>query len=184
MTLVPDRTCRLKFPVAAQKLIEYSAARHGEHSWRTLAGKLGPDEGKVSPSPRKSACPRAKQRDVATPWRQMADLPLVSEKKNPRPSCFIHLFTRSNPVNPLLPPLPCGRATPVRCSRRLKRPALFIGKNRCASVNRDREATFDIRLLQARKTSLGKRARLLNSSLKPSRVVLVFYLPLPSARQP
>jgi len=142
MTLVPDGTCRLKFPVAAQELIEYSAARHGEHSWRTSTGKLGPGEGKVSPSPRKSACPRAKQRDVATLWRQMADLPLVSEKKNLRPPCFTHLFTRSSPVNPLLPPLPCRRGTPVRCPRRLKRLALFIGKNRCASANRDREATL------------------------------------------
>lgn len=32
MTLSPDRTCRLKFPVVAEELIEYSGARHGECS--------------------------------------------------------------------------------------------------------------------------------------------------------
>lgn len=34
MTLAPDRTCRLKFPVVAEELIEYSGARHGERSRR------------------------------------------------------------------------------------------------------------------------------------------------------
>lgn len=39
MTLVPDRTCRLKFPVVAEELIEYSGARHGERSRRDLGSK-------------------------------------------------------------------------------------------------------------------------------------------------
>lgn len=47
MTLAPDRTCRLKFPVVAEELIEYSGARHGERSRRTSAGKLWVSEGKT-----------------------------------------------------------------------------------------------------------------------------------------
>lgn len=35
MTCAPDETCRLKFPVVAEKLIEYSGARHEERSRRT-----------------------------------------------------------------------------------------------------------------------------------------------------
>lgn len=54
MTLTPDRTCRLKFPVVAEELIEYSGARHGECS---LGGKTW--KGKLSPPPMsESACPR------------------------------------------------------------------------------------------------------------------------------
>ncbi|TGZ31832.1 Uncharacterized protein DBV15_06907 [Temnothorax longispinosus] len=55
MTLAPDRTCRLKFPVVAEELIEYSEARHGEHSRRTSAGKLWVSGGKLSPRPPSSS---------------------------------------------------------------------------------------------------------------------------------
>lgn len=39
MTLALDRTCRLKFPVVAEELIEYSGARHGAAFSSNLGGK-------------------------------------------------------------------------------------------------------------------------------------------------
>ncbi|EGI64737.1 hypothetical protein G5I_06927 [Acromyrmex echinatior] len=55
LSLAPDRTSRLKFPVVAEELIEYSGARHGEHSRRTSAGKLWVSEGKLSLPPPSSS---------------------------------------------------------------------------------------------------------------------------------
>lgn len=47
MTLAPDRTCRLKFPVVAEELIEYSGARHGAAFSSNLGGKTLVFEGKT-----------------------------------------------------------------------------------------------------------------------------------------
>ncbi|KYN34779.1 hypothetical protein ALC56_10747 [Trachymyrmex septentrionalis] len=59
LSLAPDRTCRLKFPVVAEELIEYSGARHEERSRRTSAGKLWVSEGKLSPPPSLSSFGKA-----------------------------------------------------------------------------------------------------------------------------
>jgi len=95
LSLAPDRTCRLKFPVVAEELIEYSGARHEERSRRTSTGKLWVPEGKLSPPPPFSSSSKsAYSRTMKKRHNAMVDGKFFSDlsiEKFHSP-CFIHLL--------------------------------------------------------------------------------------------
>lgn len=85
MTLAPDRTCRLKFPVVAEELIEYSGARHGAAFSSNLGGKTLDFGGKTFAAAirrrHRKMRVRVWRKGVATS-RQRANFSPLSRRKN------------------------------------------------------------------------------------------------------